>query len=115
MRSTEFASLGKNLEFLCRKWHFLILFSLFSGPRRFNEIKRVIDNNISSKSLSLGLKSLKAKGFVEMRLYGRRSKKAYYQLTPKGKLLGDVYREMLRWNRLQKKRTKESTPARIRA
>ena len=98
MKENELASLRKSLDVLSRKWHFLILFSLLSGPKRFNEIKRSIGNNISSKSLSTALKSLQLNSLVERQFSDERAYSTSYTLAPRAKELGDVYQSLLRWH-----------------
>ena len=102
MENNDLRSLRKNLDFLCRRWHFLVLFSLLSGPKRFNEIKRHIGNNVSSKSLSTALKCLCDNEFVEKRIYeDPENGIAHYYLTDKGMHLEGVYTEIQRWNGMQ--------------
>jgi len=97
----ELASLRESLDLLCPKWHFLILFSLLTGPKRFNEIKKLIGTNVSSKSLSTALRTLQENQLIEKRLSDNPSLVTRYHLTTKGKLLDDVYKSLVRWHSFQ--------------
>ena len=98
MRTEELAHLRKSLDLLCPKWHFQVLFSLLSGPKRFNEIKKTIGTDVSSKSLATALKTLQQNLLIEKRFSENPSTIARYHLTYQGRLLDDVYRSLFRWH-----------------
>lgn len=101
MRTKELTSLKESLDLLGPKWHFLVLFSLLSGPKRFNEIKKSVGTGVSSKSLATALKTLQESHLIEKRFSANPSNVGWYHLTYKGRLLDDVYKSLLKWHSSQ--------------
>ena len=71
------------LERIADKWTMLILPALRDGPRRNNELMRMV-GGISQKMLTQTLRELARNGFVERRDYGEIPPKVDYRLTPLG-------------------------------
>ena len=76
------------LSIFGNKWNLMILYNLFNGPKRFNELKRALDP-ITQTVLVRHLKSLQSYGVVERNdISGRRSLVIYslsehgYKVTP---------------------------------
>ena len=76
------------LSIFGNKWNLMILYNLFNGPKRFNELKRALDP-ITQTVLVRHLKSLQSYGVVERNdISGRRSLVVYslsehgYRVTP---------------------------------
>lgn len=69
------------------KWSPLVLRSLEDGPRRFGELRGILDRT-SRKELTRALRVLERDGFVSHQTAGRA---AAYELTPLGRsLLGPL-------------------------
>ncbi|MBI1188466.1 MAG: transcriptional regulator [Alphaproteobacteria bacterium] len=72
------------------KWTVLIVVTLGEGPRRFSEIKRLL-NGISQRMLTLTLRSLERDGLVTRTVTPSIPPRVDYELTDLGRdLLGPV-------------------------
>lgn len=72
------------------KWTVLIVVTLGGGPRRFNEIKRLL-NGISQRMLTLTLRGLERDGLVTRTVTPSIPPRVDYELTDLGRdLLGPV-------------------------
>lgn len=72
------------------KWSVLVVSLLGAGPRRFNEIKRLIDG-ISQRMLTLTLRGLERDGLVTRTVTPSNPPRVDYELTDLGRdLLGPV-------------------------
>jgi len=84
------------------KWSVLIVMVLALQPRRFNELKRMIDG-ISQRMLTLSLRSLERDGLVTRTVFPTIPPRVEYELTDLGRslcvpvtALGDWARNNLR-------------------
>lgn len=68
------------------KWSVLIVMLLGGGPRRFNEIKRMV-GGISQRMLALTLKGLERDGMVTRTVTPSIPPRVDYELTPLGRSL----------------------------
>lgn len=89
-------SIEKALSILEGKWTFLILRDLFSGTKRFGELRKSL-NGISPKTLSERLKELEEKGVVKRTAYATIPPTVEYTLTEKGQSLKPIIKEMKLW------------------
>ena len=72
------------------KWSVLIITMLGDGPRRFNELKRMV-NGISQRMLTLSLRGLERDGLVTRTVTPSTPPRVDYELTALGRsLLGPV-------------------------
>jgi DNA-binding HxlR family transcriptional regulator len=71
---------------LAAKWSVVVLASLASGTRRFNELLRQIDG-VSRRMLSSTLRQLERDGLVERHVYARVPARVEYELSPAGEHL----------------------------
>lgn len=78
------------------KWSFLILAVLEEGPRRFNEVKRLV-GDISHRVLTRKLRDLERDGFVSRTVHQQRPPKVVYELTMLGRSLLEPIRTLLEW------------------
>lgn len=82
---------------LGKRWVGLIVRTLLGGPRRFSEIAARI-GVLSDRMLSVRLGELEAHGIVERRVDpDSKPVRIDYVLTPKGRALEPVMREITRW------------------
>lgn len=84
------------LEIIQGKWRIPIIISLTYGEKRFGEIKKDIDD-ISPKMLSQELKALEMNQIISRTLYDSMPVTVEYALTPLGKSLKPLLKEMLKW------------------
>ncbi len=80
------------------KWSMLVVVLLGSGPRRFNELRRMIDG-ISQRMLSLTLKGLERDGLVRRTVTPTIPPRVDYELTALGVSLWEPVEELGRWAR----------------
>ncbi len=101
------------LEVLCGKWKGVILWELIHHNQlRFNELRRAIDGNISSRILSRELRKLIDEGLVERIDFGTVSPRVEYRLTPYGQSTYSFLESMNKWGLVHKKmRTRKPDPS----
>ena len=78
------------------KWAVLLLGLLVDGPRRFNELRRMI-GGISQKMLSQTLKSLERDGLVRRRAIATVPVTVEYSITPLGTTLAHAVGPLRQW------------------
>lgn len=76
-------TVGDMLSRIGDKWSILIVMILASGPRRFNELKRLVDG-ISQRMLTLTLRNLERDGFVTRTVTPSIPPRVDYALTDLG-------------------------------
>ena len=89
-------SIEKALDILGGKWTFLIIRDLFTGTKRFGELRKSL-SGVSPKTLSERLKELEEKGVVTRFAYPTVPPTVEYSLTEKGRSLKPVIKEMKLW------------------
>lgn len=80
------------------KWSVLIIMLLGPGPRRFNEIKRMV-GGISQRMLTLTLRGLERDGLVTRTVYPTIPPRVDYELTPLGHSLWKPVEALGQWAR----------------
>ena len=78
------------------KWTVLVVMLLQNGPRRFNELKRMI-GGISQRMLTLTLRGLERDGLVTRTVYPTIPPRVDYALTDLGRSLGEPVRQLGAW------------------
>jgi DNA-binding HxlR family transcriptional regulator len=78
------------------KWSILIIVLLGYGPRRFNEIKRIV-GGISQRMLTLTLRGLERDGLVTRTQYPTIPPRVDYELTQLGRSLWDAVEPLGTW------------------
>lgn len=89
-------SIEKALDVIGGKWSFLVIRELFGGTKRFGELQRKI-KSVSPKSLTDTLRHLEDNGVLERTAYPTVPVTVEYKLTPKGKDLHRMLKEMKLW------------------
>ena len=79
------------------KWSFLIFAVLEDGPKRFNEIERLV-GDISHRVLTRKLRDLERDGYVARTVHPVSPPKVEYELTPLGRSLLDPIKQFLEWS-----------------
>lgn len=78
------------------KWSVLVIMMLSSGPRRFNELKRMI-GGISQRMLTLTLRGLERDGLISRTIYPTIPPRVDYELTPLGHSLRQPVKALGDW------------------
>jgi len=78
------------------KWSVLVIMLLASGPRRFNELKRMI-GGISQRMLTLTLRGLERDGLVTRTVFPTIPPRVDYELTDLGRGLRKPVEELGKW------------------
>ena len=78
------------------KWTVLIVNTLGGGPRRFNELKRMV-GNISQRMLTLTLRGLEREGLVTRTMVPTIPPRVDYELTPLGRSLLEPVSALATW------------------
>jgi len=84
------------INLIGNKWTVLIVITLLSSPKRFNEIKRAV-NGISQQMLTRTLKALERDGLVTRTVHPTIPPQVEYALTPLGYSLSDPVMELGAW------------------
>ena len=80
------------------KWSVLIIVLLGDGPKRFNEIKRMV-GGISQRMLTLTLRGLERDGLVKRTQFPTIPPRVEYELTQLGRSLWDAVEPLGMWAR----------------
>ena len=88
---------ARTLDIIGERWTILILRDLFlQGPRKFQDFEASL-SGISPNTLSARLKRLEEGGIIARRFYDQHPPRAEYLLTPKGRELGPVMKQLRNW------------------
>lgn len=78
------------------KWSVFVIIMLHDGPRRFNELKRMI-NGISQRMLTLTLRGLERDGLVTRTVFPTIPPRVDYELTDLGRGLAHPVMALGEW------------------
>jgi DNA-binding HxlR family transcriptional regulator len=78
------------------KWSVFVIMKLGDGPKRFNEIKRMVDG-ISQRMLTLTLRGLERDGLVSRTVFPTIPPRVDYELTELGRGLWKPVEALGRW------------------
>lgn len=78
------------------KWSMLLVMTLASGPRRFNQLHREIPD-ISQKMLTQTLRDLQRDGLVSREVFDTKPPSVEYRLTPLGQSLIVPFGQLIEW------------------
>jgi DNA-binding HxlR family transcriptional regulator len=79
------------------KWSVLVMSVLGSGPRRYSELRRVIDG-ISQRMLTLTVRSLERDGLITRTVTPSTPPRVDYALTPVGQTLSTEVSALIQWS-----------------
>jgi DNA-binding HxlR family transcriptional regulator len=85
------------------RWKMLILWHLEEGPRRYNELRRLIPG-VSQKMLTQQLKELEQDGLIDRKVYPEMPPRVEYIMTDYGKTLGPIFDSMYDWGVIHRSR-----------
>ena len=80
------------------KWSVLIVVLLGDGPKRFNEIKRMV-GGISQRMLTFTLRGLERDGLVTRTVFPTTPQRVEYELTKLGSTLWEAVEPLSSWAR----------------
>ena len=86
----------KALVVIGGKWSFLIIKHLFTGTKRFGELRKLLDIS-SPKTLTDALRNLEANEIITRRVEPTIPPKVFYTLTEKGEAFEAIIIEMKLW------------------
>jgi DNA-binding HxlR family transcriptional regulator len=78
------------------KWSVLVIMMLGDGPRRFNELKRMI-GGVSQRMLTLTLRGLERDGLITRTVYPTIPPRVDYELTELGRGLSEPVKALGSW------------------
>jgi DNA-binding HxlR family transcriptional regulator len=84
------------IDLLSDKWRIAALHILTPGPLRTSALQRGIDQ-VSPKMLTQTLRGLERDGLIERRVYPVAPPRVEYRLTPMGKTVIPLLRDLCRW------------------
>lgn len=84
---------------LTGKWSMYILYLLMGGPIRFNELQRLMPEEMTHTTLSRQLKTLEAEGLIERREYNQIPPRVEYSLSAIGHKFQGVLAELGKWGK----------------
>lgn len=97
-RSTDCQAVNSVLARVGDKWSVLTIVLLGDGPKRFNEMKRLV-GGISQRMLTLTLRGLERDGLVTRTVYPTIPPRVDYELTPLGRSLRQAVEPLGQWAR----------------
>jgi DNA-binding HxlR family transcriptional regulator len=97
-RSSDCRAVSGVLARVGDKWSVLIIVLLGDGPRRFNEIKRLV-GGISQRMLTLTLRGLERDGLVTRTIFPTIPPRVDYELTRMGRSLRAAVEPLGSWAR----------------
>ena len=86
------------VDVLGGRWKPTLLYHLFGGTKRFNEIRRLMPG-VTQRILTLQLRELEEDGVVSRHVYAQVPPKVEYSLTPFGRTLEPVIVQMQAWGK----------------
>ncbi len=88
----------KTLEIIGGSWKVRILNELFTGNKRFNELKKCV-NGITQKMLTQQLRDLESQGIINRTVYAVVPPKVEYSLTDLGMSLKPILDAIHEWGK----------------
>jgi DNA-binding HxlR family transcriptional regulator len=96
MPLTPWCPVAATVDVVGGRWKPTILFHLKDGPRRFNELRRLVPH-ITQRMLTLQLRALEADGVVVRTVRQTVPPHVEYAFTPRGLTLGPLLDAMEAW------------------
>lgn len=84
------------LDKISDKWSMLLVMTLASGPRRFNQLRREVPD-ISQKMLTQTLRDLQRDGMVSRRVFDTKPPSVEYRLTELGQSIIVPFGYLITW------------------
>ncbi|HEY8577216.1 MAG TPA: helix-turn-helix domain-containing protein [Devosia sp.] len=84
------------LDKISDKWSMLLVMTLASGPKRFNQLRREVPD-ISQKMLTQTLRDLQRDGMVARRVFDTKPPSVEYRLTELGQSIIVPFGQLIHW------------------
>jgi DNA-binding HxlR family transcriptional regulator len=84
------------LDKISDKWSMLLVMTLASGPKRFNQLRREVPD-ISQKMLTQTLRALQRDGMVARQVFDTKPPSVEYRLTPLGQSIIVPFGHLIEW------------------
>lgn len=84
------------LDVIGGKWKCVLLYHLIEGPRRFNELRRIVPT-ITQRMLTLQLRELEQDGILHREVHQQVPPKVEYSLTQLGETLVPIVLQLREW------------------
>jgi len=84
------------LDKISDKWSMLLVMTLATGPRRFNQLRRDVPD-ISQKMLTQTLRDLQRDGMISRHVFDTKPPSVEYRLTPMGQSIIVPFGYLIRW------------------
>ena len=97
-KSEDCRAVSSILALVGDKWTVLIVVLLGDGPKRFNEIKRMV-GGISQRMLTFTLRGLERDGLVKRTVFPTSPQRVDYELTKLGGTLWEAVEPLSSWAR----------------
>jgi DNA-binding HxlR family transcriptional regulator len=91
------------------KWKGVVLFHLFEGTLRFNEIRRRLPN-VTQRMLTNQLRELEADGLIQRKVYPEVPPRVEYSLSEKGRTLEPIIMALKAWGDAHMKHIEVAAP-----
>ncbi len=89
-------SVAVTLDIFNDKWKLFIIWHLLSEDKRFKDLHKSI-SEVSQKTLTIKLKELEEKNIINREVFAEVPPKVVYSLTPAGRRLQSVFKDMYHW------------------
>ena len=96
MKSEPWCPVASTVNVIGGKWKPMILLQLKDGPRRFNELRRLLPH-ITQRMLTLQLRALERDGIVLRTVFDTNPPSVEYAFTAHGLSLGPILGAMELW------------------
>ncbi len=87
----------QSLRQLSGKWTLLVLWELWGGPLRFNELRRRVPG-VTQHVLTTTLRDLERAGLVTREVFAEVPPRVSYALSPEGRSLQHVFVALIEWS-----------------
>jgi DNA-binding HxlR family transcriptional regulator len=84
------------LDIMGGKWKAILLFHILEGTKRFGELGRLLPG-LTQRMLTTQLRELEADGVIARTVYPQVPPKVEYSITPFGRTLEPLLRELALW------------------
>ncbi len=94
--SKIFCPVEATLHVIAGKWKPMILLQLKNGPRRFNELRRLLPH-ITQRMMTLQLKALERDGIIVRKDFNENPPRVEYSFSSRGLTLGPILESLEHW------------------
>jgi DNA-binding HxlR family transcriptional regulator len=96
MKHEPWCPVAATIDVIGGKWKPMILLQLKDGPRRFNELRRLLPH-ITQRMLTLQLRGLERDGIILRKDFSENLPHVEYSFTQRGLSLGIILGELEHW------------------